>query len=354
MTEYGLPFDGILLGDASVAPYSASEWAYQWNMRHSIGNRYPNYGVFKGSGSGTFKALEVHASSPAAANVVVERGAALVNGRFYENTTSVTLPVQPNASGNPRIDTVISRVDFVAQTIRLIVKQGAPAASPVRPVLQQDTLIWEIPLADVAVANGFSVINTADITQRQRYVGASAAGWQPYAYPLTYVVSSSYSTNENIAANGGTLVLPVAITGNMLLTDVNFFTNTTSTDFAWGWDIYIQDNNDLASAPDNTLRRVATSGINATGTLPGAPSTLGLSALTPVLLTPGLYWVAYQNRHAANAINLGAVSGGAIAITTGQKQTTTNPNGATLDFATGWATVTNVIPMVLRGRIFGV
>src|SRR5688500_5163194 len=158
MTQTSAPWEGILLGDAADAPYSSAEWAHLWALLHGVGASFPNYGVIKGTGGGTYDPLQVTATSPASVTVEVQAGAALVNGRLYENTSAVTLAVSANASGNPRIDTVIMRVDYIAQTVRLVIKQGTPAVSPARPALQQDTSIWETPLADIAVANGFSTL----------------------------------------------------------------------------------------------------------------------------------------------------------------------------------------------------
>src|SRR5690349_840753 len=137
MTEYGLPFDGVLTGDATKAPYSAAEWARQYKLRHGVGASFPNYGIVAGSGDGTYIPLQVNETNPVSSNVQVQIGAALVDGRFYESTAVVTLTINANASGNARIDTVVLRLDYTLQTIRLAVKQGTPAASPARPTLQQ-------------------------------------------------------------------------------------------------------------------------------------------------------------------------------------------------------------------------
>src|SRR5690606_17627691 len=97
-------------------------------------------------------------------------GAGVVRGTLYINDTLLPLTVQPNASGNPRIDTLVLRKDYTAQTVRAAIKQGTPAGSPAPPALQQDTSIWEIPVVNIAVANGFSVINQPDITTRHAFV----------------------------------------------------------------------------------------------------------------------------------------------------------------------------------------
>lgn len=354
MTQTSAPWDGILIGDATIAPYSSAEWAELWTKRHGVGNRYRNAGVFPGQSSGSFEPLVVHASSPAAANVVVEPGAALVNGRFYENTVSEILSIQSNASGNARIDTPVIRLDVVAQTARLVVKQGTPAGSPVAPTMTQDASTWEIPLANIAVANGFSVINAANITARRFFVDTAARGWQAHAFPSLFIPdAASYSNSVALAANGGTLIVPFFLSGNMYVSELALRVTTTSVAYNIGWDVYIQDNNDLIGG-DAVLRKVAVGAQNTTGTFGGAAATLGLTTDTQFLLTPGAYWVAVQNRHASNTVNVAYHPNSAIAPGTAMLKTTTNPNGATLDISASasW-TIQTVGSFVLwlRGRV---
>jgi len=175
MTQASAPQDGILVGDASLAPYDADEWGLIWSKINGFGSR-ANYGSILGYDNGTNYSLEVTATNPATSNVEVKIGAALVTGTLYWTDATETLAVAANASGNARIDTVILRKDYVLQTIRLIVLQGTPAASPVSPTLTQSAgSSWEIPLADIAVANGFTTIAQTDITPRAIAVNTAPA-----------------------------------------------------------------------------------------------------------------------------------------------------------------------------------
>lgn len=292
MTEYGAPFDGILTGDASVAPYSAAEWARIWKLQHGAGGIFPNYGVFYSSGDGTNGALEVRATAVISSNIEVQLGAALVDGRFYETTTVVTLAIAANASGNARIDTVILRLDYAGQTIRAAIKQGTPAASPARPTLQQDATYWEMPLADIAVANGFTVINQTDITDRRRAVHASAAGWQPIVNPPGYAAGLNYdAANLNITIVNDSVVLPMSLSGNMLVQEVQVRHITTAITYAMDWAIYFEDLND-GNPAEQTLRQVAIGGGTAAV---GGTTNISLPATpAPQYLPPGAYWLALR------------------------------------------------------------
>lgn len=357
MSETSSVWDGILIGDSNQSPYSASEWAARQKLLQGQGVSFPNYGVLKGTHGTTFEPLQVNAKSPASTNIQVEIGAALVAGYVYQNTAAVTLTVGGNSSGNPRIDTVILRVDFVAQTIRAVIKQGTPAGSPVAPTLQQDASIWEIALANIAVANGFAVINQTDISQRQRFMYTLSNGWQPYAYPSTYLVNGNYDSFSLAGVWGSTgdsIAIPFGLNGNMLLYQVQLWQRSTAA-LTWtvGWDIYSQDVNDVNTS-EKTVRRIASSG-NLTIANSGVHSvyTLGLSYWAAAL-PPGQYWLVIQHR-GGTPVNLGTIHAAAnspvqVACKT---KNTTNPNGDTLDLVTGWTDQTDIPGVVLVGRVLG-
>lgn len=355
MTQQSQPWEGKLIGDATLAEYSALEWVSYWNKLHGVGSVYPNYGILKGTGGGTYEPLAVLATNPASVNVEVQVGSALVNGRLYQTDAVISLPIAANASGNARIDTIILRTDFVLQTIRAAVLQGTPAASPVRPTLTQNATFWEIPLADVAVANGFATIAQNDITQRRRYVQTTDVSWTPRAYPLVFEPTAAYATNFALTANGGTLLIPFPVSGNMRVVSFTFRCLSTNLPIVWGWDIYAQDTNDSNPA-ENTLRRIARSNGNQSLTTPGSATNLTLAAAGGFeILTPGLYWVALQNRSPANNFNIASTAvTAAIAFTSAKTKVTTNPNGDTLDAVLAtWTSQSDLYAVFLNGAVFG-
>lgn len=357
MAQSSRVWDGVLIGDATDAPYSALEWARIWKLMFGNGTPFPNYGVFSGSGDGTYNPLQVNATAVISANVQVQIGAALVNGRFYENTAVETLAVGANSSGNPRIDTVILRADYVGQTVRLAIKQGTPAGSPARPTLQQDTIYWEMPLADIAVANGFSVINQTDISQRQRAINTQSMGWQAYAHPMNYAMGQGVGNVLNLTSTH-TLLFPIVAYGNFLLQDLLVRVTTVAvTPYKFGWDLYVQDTNDGLTA-ENILRRIAQSNADVSGNLPGSATFLPASIVMggTIPLSAGVYWLAFQNRHATDPFPLDTSIGGwdTTFDHLSRRKATANPNGSTLDAVTGWTTENGTAPcIVLRGRVLG-
>lgn len=170
MAQTSRPWQSTAPGDAG--PYSSANWhdIYKY-LFHAL---RPNSGAIIDSGTAPNVGLQVQATSPASAAVDVLAGAALVEGAFYENTATVTLSIAANLSGNPRIDTIVLQKDYVAQTVRLALLTGTPAVSPVPPSLtQSDGVLWQIPLADVAVASGFVSIANSNITPRHEWANAA-------------------------------------------------------------------------------------------------------------------------------------------------------------------------------------
>lgn len=169
--ETSRPWNGTVTGDAG--PYSDAQWQKLYQAIIGYGAGRANNGVFLMSGTAPNDGLKVQAQAGPTTSVDVLAGAALIQGIAYLSDATVAFTIAANASGNPRIDTVIVRADYALQTVRLAVLQGTAAASPVAPTLTQSAAVmWEIPIADIAVANGFTSIANTAITQRQEWVNA--------------------------------------------------------------------------------------------------------------------------------------------------------------------------------------
>lgn len=195
MTETSRPWNGTTVGDAG--PYSNTQWQELYRYIIGLGGVRANTGVFLGSGSHPNDGLKVIQQGPAAAGVDVLPGSALVQGIAYFSDAAESLSVAVNASGNPRVDTVIVRADYALQECRLAILTGTPGATPVPPSLTQTPgVMWEIPIADIAAANGFSTIVQANITPRQEWINAS-----PGVY-LDHVLN-----NSGIALEDGDVVV---------------------------------------------------------------------------------------------------------------------------------------------------
>ncbi|MBL1107977.1 hypothetical protein JK361_25880 [Streptomyces sp. 5-8] len=88
---------------------------------------------------------------------------------WYSGSSTVTLPIAPNASGQERRDRIVLRLDRATWTVRAVVRQGASSMTP-DPVQQTGgTGIFEIPLAVVSIQSG---AGTVTVTRSELYAGA--------------------------------------------------------------------------------------------------------------------------------------------------------------------------------------
>lgn len=91
--------------------------------------------------------------------VKVLSGKAWINGYFYMSTGLVPLTLVTADGSQDRIDRVVLRWNRVNREIKLAVKTGAPAATPVGDDLQRDADIYELCLAEVYVTVGVTKID---------------------------------------------------------------------------------------------------------------------------------------------------------------------------------------------------
>lgn len=86
--------------------------------------------------------------------------AALVRGfRWESGTSTVTVALDANTSGNPRIDLIVLRLSRTTFQVRLAKRNGTPGANPNPPAAVQEQSadgVWELPIATVRVASSGS------------------------------------------------------------------------------------------------------------------------------------------------------------------------------------------------------
>jgi len=92
----------------------------------------------------------------------VEIGAAFAEGYLYRNTAPIELTHATGNASFPRIDRVVIRLNrnIANRDIRVVVKEGVPATTPLVPTLERNDLIYELSLAQVRVNAGTTVIAT--------------------------------------------------------------------------------------------------------------------------------------------------------------------------------------------------
>lgn len=163
MTETSLPWDGDSGsgGVGDCGPYSSGKWDDSWRVLFSTGEH-----AVEGVLTGVNNELCVYGTS---SPVTVSTGAAVVNGKFYINDTAKNVSV-PTPVSDTRIDCIVLRADYSAQTVRIARVAGTEGgAAPM--VTQNDGVTWEIALAQVSITVG-GVITVTDERNYAHYATA--------------------------------------------------------------------------------------------------------------------------------------------------------------------------------------
>jgi len=160
MAEYSAPFDGAPI----ATELQWSRMARQWSL-DGVHTEDPASTTLKVTGTGT-------------AVVTVAPGRASVNGFFYDLDAVKNLAVPANAGSTARVDLVVLRADQAANSVTAQYKTGGVTA----PGLTQDeTGVWEIPLAQCTVAGGSSVVTAANVADRRYFTDRGAVPSLPGA-----------------------------------------------------------------------------------------------------------------------------------------------------------------------------
>lgn len=183
-------------------------------------------------------------------------------------------------------------------------------------------------------------------SQRERVAGS--VGWQPFAYQPGGGGTLAYATTLALPISGGSLAIPIAVDGHMLLNGMSYRISAASG--TGEWRLYKERLNN-GNVAENTLDEV--SGANGTIAALGAAGNQTSNTAAAVYLAPGLYWLVLRCTSGATALNIGTQASGVLGTNTMQTKTIGAALGATLDFVTGWAKSTAFAGVVLRGRVFG-
>lgn len=130
---------------------------------------------------GALEGLRVQATDPASKSVEITLGAAYLQGTYYRSTALETETIDDNTSGSTRYDRIVLRMDWANEEIRIAVLKGTPGGG-IPALTETAGVTWEISLASIELANGFSTISDSDITDEREWTGAHPVGsMQHYA-----------------------------------------------------------------------------------------------------------------------------------------------------------------------------
>lgn len=214
MTEVSMFWNGTTVGDAVLSPYDASsEFAGVLRALAYTNSLANKGGVFKGVASDL---TVTGAGSP----VAVHPGEALVDGIWYKSDGDVGIAV-PTPSSATRIDRLVLRKSWAAQTVRLTLIAGVEGGS--EPALVQTAgVTWDIPIASVSITTG-GVITLSD--QRDVLLsGAQGLATARYV-PIIPAVTINH---PGLATSNPTLALPSAVPANAKAVNLHAYATPTS------------------------------------------------------------------------------------------------------------------------------
>lgn len=149
MNDLGFPFTSVG-GDRQ---YSSSEWRDYFKA-------LVEGGVVGGVGN----ELEVKPQTIPNKTIFIDTGSILIEGAMRTIETTVDLSFSDNTSGSARIDRVVARINYNDRKIEFVVKEGTTVA----PTLTRDSSFYELSLAQVYLANGYSTITATEITDERQ------------------------------------------------------------------------------------------------------------------------------------------------------------------------------------------
>jgi hypothetical protein len=136
-------WDGTTLGDATVAPYDAgTEFSEVMTAVAGLTSE-PNKG-------GLVSTISVSMFAPGTLRIGPFE--ALVYGAWYQNDANVDIAV-PTPAAATRIDTVVLRKSWAAQTVRVLVITGTEGGSA-PALVQTPGVTWDVPIATVSTTTG--------------------------------------------------------------------------------------------------------------------------------------------------------------------------------------------------------
>jgi hypothetical protein len=136
-------WDGTTIGDATVAPYDAGTEFSEVMTAVAGLTSDPNKG-------GLVSTLSVSMFAPGTMRIGAFE--ALVYGAWYQNDANIDIAVSTPATAT-RIDTVVLRKDWAAQTVRVLVITGTEGGSA-PALVQTPGVTWDVPIATLSTTTG--------------------------------------------------------------------------------------------------------------------------------------------------------------------------------------------------------
>jgi hypothetical protein len=226
MTERSRPWDGTTTGDAAAeAPYDAgTEFAAIMLAAVFTLKKYANKGgvVFE---TGT----EYAATSPSANTLRIALGTGWAYGTWHQSDANVDFTI-PTPGASTRVDRIVLRKSWSAQTVRLTKIPGVEGAGA--PAITQTAgTTWDVPIAQVSITTG----GVMTITDQREGIGVHthASSLEGGQVPHTSLSSVTTDQHHPIAhvhlSDGSGTVAHSSLTGSGTNTHANIDTHISAT-----------------------------------------------------------------------------------------------------------------------------
>lgn len=182
-----------------------------------------------------------------------------------------------------------------------------------------------------------------------------AQGNAPYAFPVGWVPSGTYTTAVTLAANGGSLACPILVPAPMVVTAVDIWNTDTTLAREFEANLYLDAWASTAVQAQGGSGGDAYTVASWTASV-GSIKTADYGGSSPIWLEPGIVWLVIRNIHASNTLGVGSLAAaGTFSSILNSHQTKTLGSflDTTLDLITGWSKSSAIPGVVLRGRLLG-
>ena len=119
--------------------------------------------------------LQVVQQSTPAMSIQVLGGQGWIDGYWYENTDSMSIPIEVADGVLNRIDSIVLRLGFSERDMWLAIKKGTPANVPSPPALTRNADYYELQLATISIPASSINITQAQITDTR--MNQEVCGW---------------------------------------------------------------------------------------------------------------------------------------------------------------------------------
>jgi hypothetical protein len=154
--------------------------------------------------------------------VTIDTGFVTILGDWLYTDSTTAIALLAADLTNPRIDRIIARLTISTKTVELTKLTGTPAGSPVAPSLTQGSDVYEIPLAQIAVAANAASITSGNVTDQRQYAGgvvashlhtasAGTGGVVPHGNLSNVGTNTHAQLDSHVAANANVHGLPASV-----------------------------------------------------------------------------------------------------------------------------------------------